>query len=156
MFESKIERANGLLTVHIKSEALEQMMKSLAQEKTEAVLWQDGLIEGPGVVRAMDQVHRWAVKAAKLTAAAQSSGIDTAWLAELMAGNGRQVSLVPLTLKGLAQGIVIKPNVPYHVDALRAWAKGVADVAHALLTSVQPVLIHVSVRPPASESTSAG
>jgi hypothetical protein len=64
----------------------------------------------------------------------------------LFSEDGASVNLIPLTLKGLGAGLVIKPSTPYPADHLKRWAKSLTEVANALLTSVQPVLITVNIR----------
>lgn len=148
MFDAKIERAGGLLTVTLKSEPLEALMKSLSSDRKEQIFWGDGTVQGPGLEAALDNLTRWAVKPAKLQPIAAGAGVAVNSNPELISDSGRTVSLIPLTLKGLGQGLTIRPAVPYHVDHLKLWAKNIAEVAHALLVSVQPVIITVSVRPP--------
>lgn len=144
MFETRIKRENGLLTIHIQSEAMEAMMRSLASEKTAQVTWTDGSIEGVGVAGQFTSYTRWDVKLTKLQAAIQ--GLRTGNSTELLMEQGQMTNLVPLTFKGLGTGIVIKPNIPYPVDHLKAYAANLKTVAHGLLTSVTPVMITVAVR----------
>lgn len=154
MFDAKIERSGGLLTVSLKSEPLEALMKGLAADRKEQCFWADGTVAGPGVEATFENVSRWAVKASRLQAvcgAIPDVAVNTG--AELMGDQGRYFSLLPLTFRGLGQGIKITPAIPYTVDTLKKWARDAAEIAHALLVSVQPVIITVSVRPPAEEAT---
>lgn len=148
MFDAKIERTGGILSVTLTSEPLETVMKSLAGDKSVAVSWLDGTISGPGVEGKYETYMRWEVKASKLQASL--TGLRTGMGSELFTENGIMVNLIPLTLKGLGRGVTIKPSTPYPVDQLKAWAEQLRQVTKALLTSVQPVLINVQLRPRAA------
>lgn len=145
MFKSRIERMNGALTIFVQSAALESMMKSLSGDTTSNVAWTDGTIEGADVKGEFSNFQRWNVKVSHLQATLGS--LKTCTTGDLFAENGAVVNLIPLMLKGLGKGITIKPSRPYPAGQLKAYGKHLEEVAAALLTAMQPVIVTIEVTP---------